>query len=186
MVDYSGYIIGFISAIIVALLVYTLNVRSTEKEKKEQKIAVHKLIKLEIDYNLKLIKDFFNEINEKSKEDNEEKRYILENIPIPPLNNGMYNKFALFLPNSVTEFEKLYEFYRNLDDLKFKYNKMILILTRDNSIVLHSFSPEVPDQVRPGRMPESDEILLNELWNEFEEIIDKLLDKGNPIKKNRI
>jgi hypothetical protein len=102
---------------------------------------------------------------------------------MPPLNNGMYNKFALFLPNSVTEFEKLYEFYRNLDDLKFKYNKMFLILSKDHSVTLVYADPKIPAVVRPGRMPQSDEILLKEISNEFEEIIINLLNKGNPIKK---
>jgi hypothetical protein len=67
MVDYSGYIIGFVSTIIVALLVYSLNVRSTEKEKKEQKIAVHKLIKVEIDQNIKYLEIFLNEIKKESE-----------------------------------------------------------------------------------------------------------------------
>ena len=41
-------------------------------------------------------------------------------------------------------------------------------------------SPEIPDKIILGRMSQSDEILLNELWNEFEEISSKVLEKATP------
>ena len=180
--DFTG-VIGIVGVIVGVILGFLLNIVKEWYNNKNQTQSIKLLINYEIDHNMKLIEDFVKEINEISIENEEEKPHNLENIPLPPLNNGMYNKFALFLPNSVSEFEKLYEFYRNLDDFKFKYNKMILILTKDNSIVIHWVSPEVPDEVRPGKMPQSDEILLNELWNEFEETIDKLLNNGITIKK---
>jgi hypothetical protein len=107
---------------------------------------------------------------------------------LPPINTGMYNKFALLVPSSFndSEFEKLYDFYRSIDDLKFKYNKMILILSKDHSVTDIPVDPTRPAVTHPGEMPQSDIILLKEISNEFEEIIINLLNEGNPIKKNRI
>jgi hypothetical protein len=179
--DLTG-IIGIIIGIVGVLLGFFLNMFKEWYNNRNQTKLIQKLIKYEIDHNLKLIEDLFNEMKLNSKENEKEKYDIIRDIPLPPLNNGMYTKFALSMSN-VPEFEIIYDFYRYLDDLKFKYNKMILILSKDHSFIMYSGNPTQPGVTRPGSMPESDIMILKELSNEFEEIIIKLLNKGNPIKK---
>lgn len=174
MVQNSTSLIGIIGVILGVILGFLLNILKEWYNNRNQTQSIKRLIFYEIIHNKKLIKDFVKEIDENSKEKGIEKQYAIKNIPLPPLNNGMYTKYTLFLTNSIPEFEKIYEFYRNLDDLKFKYDKMILILTRDHSITFH-WHGHKPDQVIPRSMPESDEILLSELCKELEDIIHKLL-----------
>jgi len=173
--DYSS-IIGIVGVVVGALLTFILNSINDWKNNNNKTKSIKLLIFYEMSRNDDLIRDFAKEINENSKKTKKEKQYILENIPLPPLNNGMYTKFALFLPNSLYEFENIYEFYRELDDLKFKYDKMILILTKDHTMTYHWNSTNMPDEVIPMKMPEYDEILLNKLWKEFEATIDNLLN----------
>ena len=57
---------------------------------RNQTKSIQKLIKYEINYNLKLIEDFVKEINKNSEENKNEKHYNLRDIHLPPLNTGMY------------------------------------------------------------------------------------------------
>lgn len=177
------YIIGLISGIIVTFIAYTLNARTSAKEKKEQKIAVHKLIKLEIDQNIMYLENFFNEITKESDKNGTQLGSRMGSLPLPPLNNGMYTKFALLLPSYFenSEFKDLYDFYRYIDDIKFVYSKTGSIVKDSNNIVMRSVGGSESHNAPPGIGMWIYGSKLEELWNEFEEIITKLLENGNPL-----
>jgi len=178
MVQDSANIIGIIGVVIGVFLGFLLNIFKEWYNNRNNTKSIQKLIKSEIDHNIKLLKIFINDVNKLSKD----KSPMVEYFPLPPLNNKMYSKFALSIPNTL-EFKKIYEFYRFLDDLEFKYNKMITILSQDHDITFIPVDPRKPSVTRPGGMPRSDQDLIKELWNEFEEIIINLINEGNPIKK---
>ena len=144
---------------------------------------MHKLIKVEIDQNIKYLEIFLNEIKKESKKNETNLGSSMGSLPLPPLNTEMYNKFALLIPSSFndSEFEKLYDFYRSIDNIKFIYSKMVSKVEESNSIVMRpvgsSESIHTPAEIGYWLYGED----LAELWNEFEEISAKILEIGNPI-----
>jgi len=176
---YIPYLIGFFGAMIASIVAYFLNTRLLDKEKKEQKIAVIKLINSEIERNLTLLQNFINDINSESGNDKEKLGSHMGSLPLPPFNDRMYNKFALLLPNSFdeeSEFEKLYDFYRSIDDIKIIYNNTVPIVTESKNFQFFE-TKNTPPVIRSMMFGDS----ITKKWNEFEKISNKILKNSNPL-----
>jgi hypothetical protein len=175
------YIIGALIGACTTLVVYSLNEHSKNKEKKDERLAARRMIKFEIDHDLKLLEEFFIEINEATEENNRSLGYNMGNLSFPPVDKAVFNKYSFLLSDSKeNEFEMVYNFYRNIGDLEIIHSKTTKLSDK-------SYNPVYVSTVMHGSLQHGNtgekqySNKFTELWKEFETIINYLIQNGNPI-----
>ncbi len=157
-----------------------------EKKEKRQIDSVRSLITLEINQNLKSLKELWNKINEDNLDGNNEdieqdyqkvnlSRKLIQ-LPLPNWKNVMWEDQTSLLAISLDEGEikKIYDIYAALDDLKSIY-KQLLNLKGDEKEQLRS-------KYRAMRGPTIFLVGSPQLWTNFRGTTLKLLKNGNPLE----
>jgi len=188
----TGYIpiISTILGVIMGLASSEVsNLRRDRRSKRRKINSTRTLISLENERNLELLKDFWfkiNKVGEDGTSDAESKIILshrLIKMPMPSWNDLMWRKQASFLPITFSDKEiiAISSFNNCLEFLKSIYSKLIDLDTKDREYN----STYASSGVKLSALPRSNRFHEEApgLWDEFEEITIKLIEKGNPLTR---
>jgi hypothetical protein len=190
-----GVIGTIIGTIIGAILGFRLSERATrqreERTEKRQAGAIRTLLRLEIDQNLALLRDFWSEVNQvdESEEDPDLARLRLARrmvgLPVPHWCHTMWKSQTplLVVALSEEEIKQVHNLHIGLDAIAAIHSK------------LSALESEQREELRAARnetgmVPMSKAMGLSQsfnrnapgLWMECERIVREVLDKGNPLR----
>ncbi|MCK9151901.1 hypothetical protein [Methanobacterium alcaliphilum] len=163
-----------------------------DKRKKRRKInSTRTLISIENERNIESLKDFWYKLNrfEDEKTENGDLKIDLAHrlikMPKPSWNNDMWSKQASFLPITFDDREiiAISSLHDGLDSLKSIYLKLMDLDTKDREYnsAYASSGVSLSSIHSSNRFKEEAPFL----WDEFEEITLELIEKGNPLNKNK-
>ncbi|HEX7467385.1 MAG TPA: hypothetical protein VF324_02200, partial [Methanobacterium sp.] len=167
------------------------NLRRDRKSKRRKINSTRTLISLENERNLELLKEFWYKLN-KTEENEVEKDELkisqanrLIKMPMPSWNEIMWRNQASLLAITFRDKEiiAISSFNNCLEVLKSIYSKLIDLDTKDreyNSTYAGS-GVELSSLPRSKRFHEE----APNLWDEFEVITLKLIEKGNPLNEGK-
>ncbi len=163
------------------------NWRRDRKSKRRKINSTRTLISLENERNLELLKEFWYKLNrtEESEVNHEESKidiaHKLIKMPIPSWNDVMWNKQASLLAITFNDKEiiAISAFNNCLEVLRSIYAKLIDLDAKDREYnsTYASRGFELASIPRSNRFHEE----APRMWDEFEEISLKLIEKGNPL-----
>lgn len=175
------YIIGAFLGAFTTFFGYCLNEYSKKKDKRYQRVAARRMIKFEIDHDLKLLEEFYSEIKDAAEENDGSLGYNMGNLSFPPADKSVFNKYSFLLSDSKeNEFENVYNFYRIVGDLQIIHSKTGKISKKAYQPI---YSPiNLNENAISGDTGESEySSQFTEFWAEFELLICSLIKEGNPI-----
>lgn len=162
------------------------NWRKDRKSKRRKINSTRTLISIENERNLELLKDFWYKLNKTDLDESKiDLAHRLIKMPMPSWNETMWEKQAslLAITFSNKEIIAVSAFNNCLDILRSIYLKLVDLDTKDreyNSTYAASGANLSPIP-RSNRFKEE----APGLWDEFEEIAVNLIEKGNPLNKNK-
>ena len=190
----TGYIpiISTILGVVMGLASSEISNRRRDRRKKNRKInSTRTLISLENDRNIELLKDFWYKLNkeEGTEEIGDEYKINLAHrlikMPMPSWNEVMWRNQASLLAITFSDKEiiAISSFNNCLELLKSIYSKLIDLDTKDREYN----STYASSGAKLSSLPSSNRFKEEApgLWDEFEEISLNLLEKGNPLKRNK-
>ncbi|MEN6294126.1 MAG: hypothetical protein ABFD07_19195 [Methanobacterium sp.] len=178
------YIIGALLGAFTTFFGYCLNEYSKKKDKNDKRLAARRMIKFEIDHDLKLLEEFYSEIKDAAEENEGSLGYNMGNLSFPPLDKAVFNKYSFLLSDSKEkEFEKVYNFYRVLGDLQIIHSKTSKLSNKSYCPMIakdyYGNIKELPFSLNNGEEEYSNQ--FSELWEDFKSIICSLIKDGNPV-----
>jgi hypothetical protein len=187
----TGYIpiISTILGVVMGLASSEISNRRRDRRKKNRKInSTRTLISLENDRNIELLKDFWYKLNKEEGIGDEYKinlAHRLIKMPMPSWNEVMWRNQASLLAITFSDKEiiAISSFNNCLELLKSIYSKLIDLDTKDREYN----STYASSGAKLSSLPSSNRFKEEApgLWDEFEEISLNLLEKGNPLKRNK-
>lgn len=190
----TGYIplISTILGVIMGLISSEISNLRRDRRKKRRKInSTRTLVSLENERNIELLKDFWYKLNRngESRDDNVDLKIILAHrlikMPMPSWNEVMWRNQASLLAITFSDKEiiTISSFNNCLEVLKSIYSKLIDLDTKDREYnsAYASSGAKISSIPRSNRFNEEAPVL----WDEFEEITLNLIEKGNPLTRNR-
>ena len=190
----TGYIpiISTIIGVVMGLASSEIsNLRRDRRSKRRKINSTRTLISLENERNMELLKDFWYKLNkdEESEAFGDELKIIfahrLIKMPMPSWNEIMWRNQASLLAITFTDKEiiSISSFNNCLELLKSIYSKLIDLDTKDREYN----STYASSGVKLSSIPRSNRFKEEApgLWDEFEEITVSLLEKGNPLTRNK-
>lgn len=161
-----------------------------DKKSKRRKInSTRTLISLENERNLEVLKDFWYKLNKSDEEEGEELKIALAHklikMPMPSWNDTMWSKQASLLAITFKDKEiiAVSSFNNCLEILRSIYSKLVDLDTKDREYnsTYASSGVSLSSIPRSKRFHEE----APGLWDEFEEIIVNLIEKGNPLTEGK-
>jgi hypothetical protein len=163
-----------------------------DRRKKNRKInSTRTLISLENDRNIELLKDFWYKLNKEEGTEGIGDEYKINlahrliKMPMPSWNEVMWRNQASLLAITFSDKEiiAISSFNNCLELLKSIYSKLIDLDTKDREYN----STYASSGAKLSSLPSSNRFKEEApgLWDEFEEISLNLLEKGNPLKRNK-
>jgi hypothetical protein len=194
ILNITGYIplISTIIGVVMGLATSEISNLRRDRRKKNRKInSTRTLISLENDRNIELLKDFWYKLNKEEEIEalgDEYKIFLthrLIKMPMPSCNEVMWRNQASLLAITFTDKEiiAISSFNHCLEHLKSIYSKLIDLDTKDREYnsTYASSGAKISSLPRSNRFNEEAPVL----WDEFEEITLNLLEKGNPLTRNK-
>lgn len=167
------------------------NLRRDRRKKRRKINSTRTLISLENERNIELLKDFWYKLNKEEETDatGNDISIILAHrlikMPMPSWNEVMWRNQASLLAITFTDEEiiAISSFNNCLEHLKLIYTKLIDLDTKDREYnsTYASGGAKISSLPRSNRFKEE----APGLWNEFEQIALNLLEKGNPLTRNK-
>ena len=190
----TGYIpiISTILGVVMGLASSEISNRRRDRRKKNRKInSTRTLISLENDRNIELLKDFWYKLNKEEGTEGIGDEYKINlahrliKMPMPSWNEVMWRNQASLLAITFSDKEiiAISSFNNCLELLKSIYSKLIDLDTKDREYN----STYASSGAQLSSLPSSNRFKEEApgLWDEFEEISLNLLEKGNPLKRNK-
>jgi hypothetical protein len=190
----TGYIpiISTILGVVMGLASSEISNRRRDRRKKNRKInSTRTLISLENDRNIELLKDFWYKLNKEEGTEGIGDEYKINlahrliKMPMPSWNEVMWRNQASLLAITFSDKEiiAISSFNNCLELLKSIYSKLIDLDTKDREYN----STYASSGAKLSSLPSSNRFKEEApgLWDEFEEISLNLLEKGNPLKRNK-
>ena len=190
----TGYtpIIATILGVVMGLASSEVSNWRRDRRSKKRKInSTRTLISLENERNIELLKEFWYKLNK--NEENEVEidelkinlAHRLIKMPMPSWNDIMWRKQASLLAITFRDKEiiAISSFNNCLDVLKSIISKLIDLDTKDReyNITYAASGVKLSSIPRSNRFNEE----APSLWDEFEEISLKLIEKGNPLLERK-
>lgn len=167
------------------------NLRRDRRSKKRKINSTRTLVSLENERNIELLKDFWYKLNkdEESEAVGDELKIILAHrlikMPKPSWNEIMWRNQASLLAITFSDKEiiAISSFNNCLELLKSIYSKLIDLDTKDREYnsTYASSGAKLSSIPRSNRFKEEAPVL----WDEFEQITLNLIEKGNPLTRNK-
>lgn len=167
------------------------NWRRDKKNKRRKINSTRTLISLENERNLVLLKEFWYKLNKSdeteadSDELNIDLAHKLIKMPMPSWNDIMWEKQASLLAITFSDKEiiAVSSFNNCLEILRSIYSKLVDLDTKDREYnsTYASSGAKLSSIPRSNRFHEEAPVL----WDEFEEIVLNLIEKGNPLNERR-
>ena len=190
----TGYIpiISTILGVVMGLASSEISNWRRDRRKKNRKInSTRTLISLENDRNIELLKDFWYKLNKEEETEGIGDEYKINlahrliKMPMPSWNEVMWRNQASLLAITFSDKEiiAISSFNNCLELLKSIYSKLIDLDTKDREYN----STYASSGAKLSSLPSSNRFKEEApgLWDEFEEITLNLLEKGNPLKRNK-
>jgi hypothetical protein len=194
ILNITGYIpiISTILGVVMGLASSEISNLRRDKRQRRRKInSTRTLISLENEKNMELIKDFWYKLNkdEESEAVGDELKILLAHrlikMPMPSWNEIMWRNQASLLAITFSDKEiiSISTFNNCLELLKSIYSKLIDLDSKDREYnsTYASSGAKLSSIPRSNRFKEE----APGLWDEYEEITLNLIEKGNPLTRNK-
>ncbi|MBC8264298.1 MAG: hypothetical protein H8E47_09275 [Anaerolineales bacterium] len=191
----SEAIFGVIGTIIGTILGFMLSEWATrqreERTEKRQTRAIHTMLRLEIDQNLALLRDFWSKVNQVDESEQDPNLACLHlarrmvGLPVPHWCHTMWKSQTplLVVALSEEEIKQVHDLHNRLDAIAAIHSKLSALRSeqREESRATGTKMDIMQTWAAIGRSKEFSRNALG-LWMECERIVRKVLDKGNPLQ----
>lgn len=180
-------VFGIIGAVAGVVVAERMARQREERAEQKQVVAVRTLLTLEIDKNLALLREFWERASEPQEDEaalDPDSLHLrlasrLAYLPLPVWSNNAFESQLPIFPLALSEEEirQVYDLRSGLENISDFYSKIATIERPQGG-----FRSTTPQMVVGQIEQESFKKKMSALWQGLEKSVNRILEKGNPLK----